>query len=86
MGVDLEFELKYILSDALGKEVEVKILSFDSSTGELCIEIDGKKVCSVFKQCKGLDQAKALRCVAKALSGSEKAVSELVEKVKAVLG
>ncbi len=81
MGVDLEFELRYLLSDVLGKEVSVANVGFDSSKAELCMDVDGRRVCVVVKQCRGLEGSKAVRCISKALTSDERILRELVARI-----
>ena len=83
MPVDLAFELSYLLGDRLGASVEVRSVSFNPDTGELCVEavVEGRGVrraCTLVKPCKGLrEEAKWMRCVSKTLTASEKHVEEL---------
>jgi hypothetical protein len=86
MPVDIAFELSYMLSEHLGREVEVTSVSFNPSSGELCVQarIDGREAqgCVVVKPCKGLkEEAKQARCISRTLAANEKLVKDLASRL-----
>ncbi|KSW11510.1 hypothetical protein CF15_01320 [Pyrodictium occultum] len=87
MVVDLGFELSYLLSDALGRRVEVQGYSFDPGKALLCIDalVEGRgprKACIEVKPCRGLrEEARWARCVSKTLVHA----SGLVERLAGLL-
>ena len=86
MPVDLAFELSYLLSDALGAEVEVKEYSYDPATGRLCVRalIGGaeRTGCTMVRQCKGLEGPRLERCLSKAFTTVQKHVEELASALR----
>ncbi len=85
MGVDLAFELQYLLSDVIGEEVVIEDYSY-SDEGVLCIEArirgEHRKACIEVKQCKAIKSpAKREKCIVRFLSSNEKALEELRSKL-----
>ena len=85
MSADLEFVLGYMLSQELGREVDVKIEGVDPKTGTLTMVVDGRRVSFEFRQCKTDSVDKALRCIEKALSRDENTARRFVEEVRRAL-
>ncbi len=86
MPVDIAFELSYLLSDRIGREVSVESVEFEPEAGRLCVEVlvDGvrRRGCVDVKPCKGLrDESKWARCVARNLVNMEKLLDKLVESL-----
>ena len=88
MTVDLAFELSYLLSDILGREVRVESYRFDPGTGRLCVALEGSggEACTLVRACKGLAPGRAERCIAKALAQGGRPLEELVSAVERLLG
>ena len=85
MGVDVVFELQYLLSDALGEDIVVKDYSY-SSDGVLCITVEKgdkpKRVCIEVKQCKGIQSVtKRDKCIIRYLSSHDEALARLRDEL-----
>ena len=85
MGVDLAFELQYLLSDVLGEEIVVENYSY-SDEGVLCIDArirgEHRRACIEVKQCKTVKSpSKRGKCIVRFLSSNEKVLEELCSKL-----
>ncbi len=85
MGVDLVFELQYLLSDVLGEEIVVEDYSY-SDEGVLCVEArirgEHRRACIEVKQCKAVKSpGKREKCIVRFLSANEKVLEELRSKL-----
>jgi len=85
VGVDLVFELQYLLSDVLGEEIVVEGYSY-SDEGVLCVEArirgEHRRACIEIKQCKAVKSpGKRGKCIVRFLSSNEKALEELRSKL-----
>ncbi|BEP17401.1 hypothetical protein PYJP_07530 [Pyrofollis japonicus] len=84
MSIDLAFELSYLLSDVIGKEVTIKDYSFDPEAGTLCvsaeIEDKNKTACIEIKQCKKIpSETKQFKCIVRTLASNEELLRRLAE-------
>lgn len=85
MGVDLVFELQYLLSDVLGEEIVIEDYSY-SDEGVLCVEArvrgEHRRACIEVKRCKAVKSpGKRGKCIVRFLSSNEKALEELRSKL-----
>ncbi len=85
MPVDLVFELSYMLSDLIGREVVVEEYRYDREGGVLCVtvRVDSARgeACIPVRQCRTVPEERLEKCLAKALASNEKLLQDLAGRV-----